>query len=266
MQLFDTHFHYSGELPPRDYLNLLPEAAELRLLAVGGDYAQSRQAERFAGEIASADFAVGVHPHSAEEYLAAREDFSGFRPHPKLRAIGELGLDYYYDFAPRDAQRRVFEEFLALALAWELPAIVHCRDLDDRFEAYADCHALLRDFAAAGGRFVVHCFAGTPEWAERFLTLGGMLGVTGMVTFPRAENIRLTLRTIPDDRLLIETDAPYLAPVPFRGKPNHPGYLRYTAQRVATERNCPLEALAELTTGNAERFFARPARPEEAGK
>lgn len=252
MQLFDTHFHYSGESTPADYLAQEPAAAGMLLLATGDDYDSSCRCRDFAAAIPRAAFTVGVHPHAAEE---PEHDFSEFRNHPKLKAVGELGLDYYYDYAPRTAQRRVFERFLALALEWNLPAVVHCRDAAERFDAYADCRDLLRDFAAAGGRFDLHCFAGTPQWAETFLELGAMLGVTGMVTFKPADNIRAALRLVPDDRLLLETDAPYLAPVPLRGKPNHPGYLIHTARRVAAERGMEPEALAAIATANGKRFF-----------
>lgn len=129
----------------------------------------------------------------------------------------------------------VFRRFLELALAWDLPAIVHLRDKDGVWTAYEDGLALLTPSRPAGGRFVVHCFSGTPAWAEKFLALGACLGVTGLVTFNRADNIRETLAVIPDDRLLIETDSPYLAPVPHRGVENHPGFLVLIAARVAAE-------------------------------
>ncbi len=267
MEIFDTHFHYYGESSPAEFRRMI--SAELAvppqnnwgvidrifLLAVGGDYLESCRAREFAQVIPDSWFAAGVHPHQAEAFRRESQDFLIFRGHPRLVAVGELGLDYYYDESPRDMQRSVLEQFLALALEWNLPAIIHIRDRDGSEEAYVDACAQLRDFASAGGRFVVHCFSGTPAWAEKFLALGGYCGVTGMVTFNRAENIRETLRVIPDDRLLIETDSPYLAPVPHRGSPNHPGYLILVAARVAAERGWTVEETARLTTRNGMEFF-----------
>ncbi len=257
--IFDSHFHFYGEQTPEEFCRQLPPGWRFELMAVGANLTESHHARAFAHAIPGSWFACGVHPHSAEEFTGkAAEEFAAFRGDPKLAAIGELGLDYFYDFAPRSRQRQVFEEFLALALAWQLPAIVHCRDAEARFDAYEDAHTLLRDFANSGGRFVVHCFAGTPEWAERFLALGAWLGVTGIVTFNKAVNIRETLRVIPPDRLLLETDSPYLAPIPYRGKTNHPAYLVEVAKRVASEQCESLEATCERTTANAHRFFGLP--------
>lgn len=255
MELFDTHFHYDGELTPHEYHNLV-EAPEVRfLLAVGGGYEESLQAERFAGAVKDSWFTVGVHPHGAAEYDGSAARFEHFRDNPRLAAIGELGLDFYYDFSDRGSQFRVMEQFLELALDWKLPVVIHLRDRDDRFDAYSEGWRMLRDFAAAGGRGEVHCFGGTPHWAEKFLELGFYLGVTGIVTFPRAHNIRETLRVIPLERLLLETDSPYLAPVPFRGKTNHPGYLVHVAAKVAEEKCLPIEELARITTANAFRML-----------
>ena len=114
---------------------------------------------------------------------------------------------------------------------------------------------LLKDFSRSGGRFAVHCFAGTPAWAEKFLELGAFIGITGIVTFPKAVNIHENIRIIPDERLLIETDSPYLAPVPYRGKTNNPGYLIKVAEKIASLRECPVEDIADITTANAFNFF-----------
>lgn len=267
MELFDSHFHYYGESSPLEYFrNCMTEAAippqsrigvpdRLLLMAAGGDYLESCRSREFAQVIETAWFAAGVHPHNAGKFLAAEEDFSGFRHHPKLKAVGEIGLDYFYEHSRPEEQRDVLRRFLDLALEWDLPAIIHLRDGDGVWTAYEDGHALLEPFAAAGGRFVVHCFSGTPEWARRFLALGAYLGVTGLVTFNRAHNIRETLTVIPDERLLIETDSPYLAPIPHRGRENHPGYLALIAARVAEERGREFADIAALTTKNARNFF-----------
>jgi len=256
MELFDTHFHYyDKEQSPNEYYEDIKTPELKYLLAAGADFEESRAARRFAEEIENCWFSAGVHPHSATE-LKDIKSFDEFKGHDKLVAIGEIGLDYFYDNSPRKIQRSVMEQFLLLALEWNLPAIVHLRDVDGKFDAYADGLTMLKDFARDGGKFVVHCFSGTPEWAEKFLELGAFLGVTGLVTFPRATNIRETLAVIPNERLLIETDSPYLAPVPYRGKTNNPGYVIKVAEKIAEERACSVEEIAELTTNNAMRLFA----------
>ncbi len=253
--LVDTHFHYPGTPSPQEYCRELSPAYHWKLLAVGGGLAESRAARDFAHAIPGARFAAGVHPHGAEEFDGDFAAFHEFRDDPKLAAVGEIGLDFFYDHAPRQRQRQVFAAFLEVALAWRLPAIVHCRDAEATDGAYRDVHALLRDFAADSGRFAVHCFSGTPAWAEEFLALGGYLGVTGMVTFNKATNIRDNLKSIPLDRLLLETDAPYLAPIPFRGRENHPQYLPAILERTAREYGVAPDQLARITAANANTLF-----------
>lgn len=273
MELFDTHFHYyAKDYTPEAYHALIgetmravpgaPQPDRLYTMAVGGNYLDSCGARAYAETVPDSWFSVGVHPHEAELDSTELVEFRRLADHPRCRAIGELGLDYYYDTAPREQQRRTLDGFLALALELKLPAILHCRDKDDTWGAYEEMYAMLRDYAAAGGRMVVHCFAGTPAWAERFLELGSLIGVTGIVTFPRAGNIRETLKVVPDDRLLLETDSPYLAPVPCRGKPNTPGYLPLIAARVALERGVTVDEIARITTENAFRFFDITERGE----
>jgi TatD DNase family protein len=260
MELFETHFHYYGHLSPEDYYRDLCGSQPAWLLAAGADYEESRTAKRFADTFDNAWFSAGVHPHSAANYPDGIKKFDCFTGDPKLVAIGEIGLDYFYEHSDRSSQQKVFEQFLAHALDVNLPAIVHCRDQDDSEDAYNDAYPLLKDFAAAGGSFELHCYAGTPVWAEKFLALGAYLGITGIVTFPKAENIRENLRVIPLDRLLLETDSPYLAPKPFRGKKNNPGYLIHVAEKCAEVLGLPLASLAAATTGNAFNFF-RITRP-----
>lgn len=260
MQLFDTHFHCYGENTPQEFMKEVHDfngdvVADINLMAVGGNYSESLRAMDFSNVVKHAWFAAGVHPHQAADYCIKRENFSVFAAMPKLKAVGELGLDYYYDISDRDSQQIVLSEFLSLALKWNLPAIIHLRDKDESTEAYREAYAQLLPYAEQGGRFVIHCYAGSVEWAYSFLELGGFLGVTGMITFKRAENIRNVLKIIPESRLLLETDSPYLAPVPYRGRENHPGMVRIIAECVAELRNLSLLQLAEITTRNAKQFF-----------
>ena len=267
MQFFDTHFHFSGGLPPVEYRKKILSAAletgvfpaTLELNAVGGDLAESLQAQLFARSVPDCVFSAGVHPGSVERYSGNIREFDTFRNDPLLAAVGELGLDYYYVPETAARQRQVFADFLRLALEWQKPAIVHLRDQGDD-SAFKDGMALLEDFAADGGRFEVHCFTGAWKWGEKILELGGFIGVTGMVTFRRAENIREIALHVPDDRLLLETDSPYLAPMPYRGKENHPGLLGLVAAQVAEIRRQSIAELCELTARNGRNFFRIPER------
>lgn len=262
MHLFDTHFHYSGEITPAEYRSrILADAAKsgvfpetLELNAVGGDFPESCRAREFAHAVPDCIFSAGVHPGSVERYSGNIREFDIFRNDPLLAAIGELGLDYYYAAESAPLQRKVFADFLNLALEWDKPVVVHLRDQGDD-AAYKDGIALLEDFTAAGGRFEVHCFTGDWKWGEKILELGGYIGITGMVTFRRAENIRETASCVPADRLLLETDSPYLAPVPFRGKENTPGFLGLVAAQVAEVRGMTIAELCDLASCNGRRFF-----------
>lgn len=258
--LFDTHFHYYMEEEAHAYYKRAKEAGVPWLMAAGASHKDSIAARDFASNFETVRFSAGVHPHEADKPLCELSVFEMFRQEEKLAAIGEIGLDYNYEHAPREIQRKVFEKFLGLALEWQKPAIIHCRDKEGAEAAYEDAYQPLRDFALAGGSFVLHCFTGTPGWAEKFLAEGAYLGVTGIVTFPKAQNVRDTLKIIPASRLLLETDAPYLAPIPHRGKANHPEFLPLVAARVALEKMLSVEELAKLTTENAFTFF-RIVRP-----
>lgn len=190
---------------------------------------------------------VGVHPHDAakvtDETMRRVEELS---KHPKVIGIGEIGLDYHYDFSPRDRQRAVFEEQLSIAGAAGLPAIIHTR------EAWEDTLRILRSHQ---GVVLMHCFTGGPAEAGECLRLGFYLSFGGIATFPKATDIQQAARETPDDRILIETDAPYLAPVPRRGKRNEPAFLVHTAAKIAELRGIKPEAVAEITTKNFERVF-----------
>ena len=273
MHLFDTHFHLkkfetelSSELCRRAMLDscartgFVPES--FRLNAVGGNFEESRQAREFAHGVPDCVFSAGVHPGNAGDFSGDLSPFEIFAGDPLLAAVGELGLDYYYDAETAPQQRRTFGAFLELALEWGKPAVVHLRDKGDD-TAFRDGLALLADFVRDGGRFEIHCFTGSREWCEKFLELGGYIGVTGMVTFRRAENVREILRALPEDRILLETDSPYLAPVPYRGRENNPGLLGLIAAGAAAVRGVSADELADLTTANALHFFRlEPAGPQ----
>jgi TatD DNase family protein len=222
------------------------------MVVVGYDVASSEQAVQLADAFAAVYAAVAVHPHDSRHYDDGAEvRLRELTRHPKVVAIGEIGLDYHYDFSSRAAQHSAFHAQMALAHEVGLPVILHCR------EAYADLLDILEaeHVATVGG--IMHCWAGTEEEAERALDLGCYLGLGGVLTFKSAEAIRSVARIAPLDRLLIETDAPYLAPVPYRGKRNEPAFVRLVAEKLAEVRGQTPDVIAEATTANARRLFRR---------
>jgi TatD DNase family protein len=188
---------------------------------------------------------VGVHPHDASKASdATMQRLRELATHPKVVAIGEIGLDYHYDFSPREVQRAVFERQIAIAREAGKPIVIHTREAwDDTFAAIG-----------AGMPGIMHCFSGGPEEARRCLSLGFHLSFAGIVTYPKALDVQEAAKATPLDRLLVETDAPYLAPVPKRGKRNEPAFVKETAKRLAELKGCSFEDLAAATTANFHRL------------
>ncbi len=256
MEIFDTHFHYySDDGDPIKYAEKARKAGVRYLLAVGANYEEGKVAKRFSSLNDECWYSAGVHPHEASSFAGDISIFDEFIEDPKLAALGEVGLDYFYENSGRDVQIKVFSAFCELALKHNLPLVVHCRDKQDSEAAYNDGYQVLSGFSKRGGRFVLHCFTGTCEWCRRFLELGAYISVGGIITFPKAGNVRELLDVIPDQRLLLETDSPYLAPIPHRGKRNHPEYLVVVAEHVARLKGLPVEKIAEITTVNAFSLF-----------
>ena len=196
---------------------------------------------------------VGIHPHNAGEREAPTvAEILREADHPKVIGIGESGLDYFYDKAPRPMQAESFRAHIAAARVSGLPLVIHSRDADD------DMAAILEDEAGQGAfPFLLHCFSSGADLARLAVRLGGYVSFSGMLTFPKSDAIRAIAAETPADRLLVETDSPYLAPVPFRGKRCEPGYVVHTAAKLAEVRGLGIAALAELTTGNFHRLFTR---------
>jgi TatD DNase family protein len=210
-------------------------------------------AERFANIYCS----VGIHPHEADpEPIDGPEQLVERAANPKVVAIGETGLDYYYGLSAREAQIRNFRAHIAASRELRLPLIVHTRDAED------DTIEILREEMEKGAfPGLIHCFTGTPKLAKAALDIGFYISVSGIVTFKKADELRETLQAVPLRRLLVETDAPYLAPLPYRGKRNEPSYVVNTAKVLADVKGVSAEELADATTGNFFRLFTRAERP-----
>jgi TatD DNase family protein len=208
---------------------------------------------------------VGIHPHEAK--LATDADFdelSTLARNPKVIAWGEIGLDYFYNHSPHEVQRAVFLKQLELARAAKLPVVIHCRPSENSQNAWDECLAILAEqWAASGLGGVLHCFTGLLEHAQRALDLGFMISFAGNVTFPKAQNIREAARELPLDRIVIETDSPFLAPVPHRGKRNEPAFVREVARQIGELRGIPAEEVGVLTGQNFSRFFHLASAAED---
>jgi TatD DNase family protein len=199
---------------------------------------------------------IGTHPHNAaEESTVTADELRAAAKHPKVVAIGESGLDYHYDHSPRDAQERSFRLHIAVARETKLPLVIHAREADD------DIARILEEESGKGAfPFVLHCFTGGPELARRAIALGGSISFTGILTFKNSGGLREIAASLPADRVMVETDAPYLAPGKWRGKRNEPAYVVETARVLAETRGVTPEAIAETTTENFFRLFAKVPR------
>src|SRR5262249_26416327 len=200
---------------------------------------------------------IGIHPHEAR--LATESDFAELlklSSHPRVLAWGEIGLDYYYDHSPREVQRDVFVRQLQMARDSGLPVIIHCRPSENSENAWDDCLALLAErWSPAGLPGIFHCFTGEDHHAQKALEMGFLISFSGNVTFARSENIRQVARNVPFEKMLIETDSPFLAPVPYRGKRNEPAFVVKVAAKIAEMRGLTVEEVARQTTSNFRRLF-----------
>jgi len=258
----DSHAHLDGKQFASDREPVIARAREAgieTIVAIGnGDGPEQvdcgiRLAEQYDFILAT----VGIHPHEARlADEAAYQNMQRLARHPKVIAWGEIGLDYYYDHSPRDVQREVFIRQMELAAAAKLPIVIHCRPSDNSDNAWEDCLGLIQQHWAANGLGgVFHCFTGNWSQAKRALDMGFMISFAGNITFPKAQQIRDAAALVPLDRVLIETDSPYLAPIPHRGKRNEPALVIETARKLAELRGLPLEEIGALTSRNFYNFF-----------
>ncbi len=249
---FDTHAHMDDrafDADREDLLRALPAEGLHLVMNPGCSLASSRNVDRLTRQYPYLYGAVGSHPDVADEVSeAVLEEYRILcKQNPKIKAIGEIGLDYHYEDIPRDIQKRAFRLQLELARELGLPVIIHDRD------AHGDCLEILQDFPEVRGVF--HCYSGSLEMAELLVRKGWYIGFTGVLTFKNARKAVEVASAIPLDRLVLETDCPYMAPEPHRGKRNYPGYLPLIAQRLAQLRGLPVDEIARITTENGKRLY-----------
>jgi TatD DNase family protein len=257
--MIDSHCHIAGEEFAEDLDAVVARAREAGVEAAlvilaAEDEIEIAQAARVLGAWPTCRFAVGVHPHHAHLFAADPEEAArlvGRRLDalPAARAVGEVGLDYHYDFSPREVQQAVFRAQLRVARDRDLPVVVHTR------EAEQDTLRILGEGGGVDTRGVFHCFSGDVAAAERALASGYYVSIPGIVSFPKAAGLRAAAAMIPSDRLLVETDSPYLAPVPFRGRRNEPAYVKRVVDVVADARGVDPGELARTVSTNFDRLF-----------
>lgn len=254
--LIDSHCHLDFEALSSDIDGVMARA---KAAGVTGMVTISTWVDKFETIKAIAEAhdnvwcSVGTHPHNADKELHIQtDDLVRLSAYEKCVAIGEAGLDYFYDNAPREAQAIGLRRHIAAARVTGLPLVIHARAADE------DMAQILEEEAGQGAfPFLLHCFTAGPDLARRALALGGYISFSGIITFKNAEEIREVARFVPADRYLVETDAPYLAPIPHRGQSNEPAYVRHTAEKVAEVRGIGFEQLATETTANFTRLFAK---------
>ena len=253
--MIDSHAHIQGKEYTGETAAVIKRARAAgveQIVVVGGagDMSSNVDAVALADSFENIYATVGMHPHDAKDVGSdGLQKLKDLTLHPKVIAVGETGLDYYYDHSPRDVQRRVFAQFIRIARETELPIVVHERD------AASDGAELLRSEGEDKLRGVIHCFTGNYEAARAYLDLGFYISFTGIITFKNADALRDVARQVPLERMLVETDSPYLTPVPHRGKRNEPAYVRLVAAAIANIKGVSLEEVARVTTDNTRRLF-----------
>ena len=263
MFMYDTHCHLNFKAFAEDYYTITKKSIDAGMLLniVGTQYETSKRAVAIANEFADSSVyaAVGLHPtHLNKNDVVHKWDYEKYRElafQPKVVAIGETGIDHFHDTENVNKQQEIFEEHIKLARELGRPLIIHCRPSHNSFDAYNDLLAILKNTPKPING-VVHCFLGNRDLAEQFLELGAYLSFTGIITFKNADASLLeTVKNIPLDKIMIETDAPYLAPEPFRGKTNYPYYVEYVARKIGEVKNISVGEVIKTTEKNGKLLF-----------
>ena len=251
--LFDSHCHVDDESYDADRSELienLPGQGISLIMEIGADMPSSRRAAELAEKYSFIYAAVGVHPHDAQDMTEKDiEELAQLASQPKVKAIGEIGLDYHYMNTDKPLQKKWFERQMQLTMDLSMPFIIHDRD------SHADCLEILKKFDIKKVGGVMHCFSGSVEMAKEVIKMGMVISLGGPVTFKNARHSVDVAREIPLDKILIETDSPYLAPEPLRGKRNSPEYVRYVAEKIAEIKGETFETVAKVTKENAMKLF-----------
>jgi TatD DNase family protein len=264
MMLVDSHCHLDFPDLEADEAGVIARAKQAgvgMMLTISTRVRRNAQLQAIAARHGHVYFTVGTHPHNAsEEADVTTAEIVAVAAHRRCVGIGEAGLDYHYDRAPRDVQERVFRTNISAARETNLPLVIHAREADDDM-----IRILTEEMAKGAFAAILHCFTSTERLARAGIDLGFHISFSGVLTFKRSDELRRIAAIVPAERLLVETDAPYLAPEPYRGKRNEPAYVVETAKVLAKTRSLSVEALAELTTANFLRLFTKIGEPEASG-
>jgi TatD DNase family protein len=257
MHLIDSHCHLNYDYAPKDVETLIREAEAAGVEAfvtIGTDLPTIADIQKISEKYENVFHTIGIHPHDAntieDEHLGVLEKAA---LHPKCRAIGEIGLDYHYDHSPREVQQKRLEHQLEIALRLKQPVVIHSREGEE------DLYQILKQYSSRVSSDIspgiIHCFSGTLDFGKKCVDLGFSISFSGILTFKKADEVRAAAKVIPLERILVETDSPYLAPIPFRGKKCEPSMVKFTAQKLAEVKEISFEEVARVTTANAKRIF-----------
>lgn len=257
MSLIDSHCHLNYDHLPKTGDDLVREAQAAgveAMVTIGTDLTSIEEIQKISEKYDCVYHTIGVHPHDSSTLTeAGMIAIEKAAHHPKCRAIGEIGLDYHYDHSPRDTQKTWLKRQLDLALQLRQPVVIHSRDGEE------DLFALLSDYSRQVSADIIpgiiHCFSGTQEFGAKCIDLGFYISFSGILTFKKADEIRIAAQAFPLDKLLVETDSPFLAPIPFRGKKCEPSMVKITAQKLAEIKGLSFDEVAAVTTRNARRIF-----------
>jgi len=256
--LIDSHCHLNYDYTPKITSDIIQEAKESgveTLITIGTDLKSIPELENLSERYPCVYHTVGIHPHEATTLLSESDlkILEKASQHPKCRAIGEIGLDYHYDHSPKETQKGLLEQQLQLALRIEQPVVIHSREGEEELLSSLKIYSAQVPSNRTPG--VIHCFSGTVDFGSACLDLGFYISFSGILTFKKAEEVRAAAQAFPLDRILLETDSPYLAPIPYRGKKCEPSLVKFTAQKLAEIKALPYSTIAEVTTQNAKKVF-----------